>query len=285
MTNYFRGKVSVVTGAASGIGQAIAEALLDHGAIVVLTDFDADRLAAVAEGLGMHDGRVHAAVVDVTDQHQVQVTVEHAAEEHGSLDFLFNNAGVGATMPIGAATLEHWRRIVDLNLWGVIYGVHAAVPIMARQGSGHIVNTASLAGLVPFPYQSLYCTTKYGVVGLSESLRYELAADGIRVSVVCPGNVISRIFGTPVIGQPFEAEPPEDSIPAEEAARLILAGVAAGDGIIAFPEKPRDLWRLYASDPDRAERYLQEVARQRRAAFAAGDAGAVFRATQTAGGS
>jgi NAD(P)-dependent dehydrogenase (short-subunit alcohol dehydrogenase family) len=271
----------VVTGAASGIGLAVAEALLDHGAIVVLADFDADRLRTVMEGLGMHGGRAQAATVDVTDQQQVQRVVEDAATAHGSLDFLFNNAGVGGTMPISEATLEHWRRIIDLNLWGVIYGVHAALPIMRRQGSGHIVNTASIAGLVPFPYQSLYCTTKYGIVGLSESLRYEVAADGIRVSVVCPGNVVSRIFGTPLLGRPVEVKPPEDAIPAEEAARIILAGVANGEGIIAFPEKPRELWRLYASSPEKVEGYLQEVARQRRAAVKSGDAEAVFRATQT----
>lgn len=284
VSNHFRGKVCVVTGAASGIGLAVGAALLDHGGTVVLADFDADRLTTVAEGLSMHDGRVHSAVVDVTVQEAVQALVEGAARAHGSLDFLFNNAGVGGTMPIGVATLEQWRRIVDLNLWGVIYGVHAAVPIMVRQGSGHIVNTASLAGLVPFPYQSLYCTTKYGVVGLSESLRHELAADGVRVSVACPGNVVSRIFGTPILGRPVDAAPPEDSIPAEEAARLILAGVAAGEGIIAFPEKPRELWRSYAESPDSVEGYLKEVARQRRAAFATGDAQALFRATQSAGG-
>jgi short-subunit dehydrogenase len=120
------------------------------------------------------------------------------------------------------------------------------------------------------------------VVGLSESLRYELAADGIRVSVVCPGNVVSRIFGTPILGRPVEAAPPEDAIPAEEAARIILAGVADGQGIIALPDKPRELWRSYAEAPESVEGYLKEVARQRRAAFATGDARAVFRATQTA---
>ncbi|PQP45803.1 SDR family oxidoreductase, partial [Mycolicibacterium austroafricanum] len=130
VSNHFRGKVCVVTGAASGIGLAVGAALLDHGATVVLADFDADRLTSVAEGLSMHDGRVHSAVVDVTAQQAVQALVEGAATTHGSLDFLFNNAGVGGTMPIGSATLEQWRRIVDLNLWGVIYGVHAAVPIM-----------------------------------------------------------------------------------------------------------------------------------------------------------
>lgn len=277
VSEHFDGKVCVVTGAASGIGFAVSAALLAAGAAVVLVDRDADRLAAAVAELAGHDGRVDCATVDVTDARQVQNLVDDTVNRRGALDYLFNNAGVGGTMPIGDATLEHWRRIVDLNLWGVIHGVHAALPVMRRQGSGHIVNTASLAGLVPFPYQSLYCTTKFGVVGMSECLRHELAADNIRVSVVCPGNVVSRIFGTPIIGEAVEAEAPQDAIPAEEAARIILDGVAGAEGIIAFPDGPRRLWRQYWASPEAVEGYLQSLASQRRAAFASGDAAALFR--------
>jgi NAD(P)-dependent dehydrogenase (short-subunit alcohol dehydrogenase family) len=277
VSGHFESKVCVVTGAASGIGFAVSAALLRAGAVVVLADRDADRLASAVGQLPARPGRTDSAAVDVTSQQQVQRLVDDAVSRHGALDFLFNNAGVGGTLPIGDATLEHWRHIVDLNLWGVIYGVHAALPVMRRQGSGHIVNTASLAGLVPFPYQSLYCTTKYGVVGLSESLRFELADEGIRVSSVCPGNVVSRIFGTPILGDAVEAKPPEDALPAEEAARIILDGVANGEGIIAFPEGPKELWRQYRSSPDTVEGYLQQLARQRRSAFASGDAAALYR--------
>ncbi len=140
------------------------------------------------------------------------------------------------TLPIGEATLEHWRRIVEVNLWGVVYGIHAALPIMRRQGGGYIVNTASIAGLVPLPFQALYCATKFAIAGLSESLRLELADEGIHVSVVCPGNVVSRIFEKPIIGEAVDAKPPEDAIPAGEAAKAILAGVANKEGIIALPE-------------------------------------------------
>jgi NAD(P)-dependent dehydrogenase (short-subunit alcohol dehydrogenase family) len=255
----------------------VSSALLAVGAAVVLADRDTERLTAAVAELTRHVGRVDAVPVDVTDAQQVQNLIDDTVARRGALDYLFNNAGVGGTLPIGDATLEHWRRIVDLNLWGVIHGVHAALPVMRRQGSGHIVNTASLAGLVPFPYQSLYCTTKYGVVGMSECLRHELAADNIRVSVVCPGNVVSRIFGTPIVGEAVEAEAPEDAIPAEEAARIILAGVTAGDGIIAFPDGPEQLWRQYWASPETVEGYLQSLASQRRAAFASGDAAALFR--------
>jgi len=277
VSEHFDGKVCVVTGAASGIGRAVSAALLAAGAAVVLADRDTDRLAAAVAELPGHDGRVDSATVDVTDARQVQNLIDDTVARRGALDYLFNNAGVGGTLPIGDATLEHWRRIIDLNLWGVIHGVHAALPVMRRQGSGHIVNTASLAGLVPFPYQSLYCTTKYGVVGMSECLRHELAADNIRVSVVCPGNVVSRIFGTPIIGEAVEAEAPQDAIPAEEAARIILDGVAGAKGIIAFPDGPKQLWRQYWASPETVEGYLQSLASQRRAAFASGDAAALFR--------
>lgn len=264
---YFHGKGCVVTGAASGIGFALAEMLLQAGAVVFMTDWDVLTLTSSVEQLNAYGGRVHAMTVDVTNQEQVQHMVTEAASQHGRLDILFNNAGIGGTIPIDAVTLEHWRRIIDINLWGVIYGIHAAVPIMRRQGSGHIVNTASIAGLLPVPFQALYCTTKYAVVGLSESLRFELEDEGIQVSVACPSNVASRIFGTPILGKREEIEPPADAIPAAEAAKTILAGVANQEGIIALPESARSLWRQYCSEPEAVESILRDMARQRRDAY------------------
>jgi NAD(P)-dependent dehydrogenase (short-subunit alcohol dehydrogenase family) len=254
----FRGKGCVVTGAASGIGFAISEALLQAGAVVFLADRDTETMASAVNQLGAHAARVHSANVDVTSQEQVQQLIQDAASRHGRIDFLFNNAGIGATMPIGQATLEHWRRLIDINLWGVIYGVHTAIPIMRRQAGGHIINTASIAGLIPVPFQALYCATKYAVVGLSESLRFELADEGIHVSVVCPSNVATSIFGR---------KPPSDAIPAEEAARTILAGVANKEGIIVLPESARQLWLQYRTSPESAESFLLNMARQRRSAF------------------
>ena len=264
---YFRDKSCVVTGAASGIGFALAEALLQAGAVVLMADRDTQTLTAVVEKLGAHAGRVHSMSVDVTSKDQVQHIVEEAVSRHGRLDVLFNNAGIGGTLPIETVTLEHWRRIIDINLWGVIYGIHFALPIMRRQGGGHIVNTASIAGLIPPPYQALYCATKYAVVGLSESLRFELEDEGIHFSVACPANVVSRIFGTPILGERVEAEPPPDAIPATEASQIILEGVAKKQGIIVFPEKYRQMWRRYWSSPEAFESELLETARQRRSAF------------------
>lgn len=267
VAEYFCDKGCVVTGAASGIGLAVSEALLQAGAVVFLADQDTKTLAAAAERLSAHAQRVHCVSVDVTNQEQVHRLIHDAASRHGRLDVLFNNAGIGQGFPIGEATLEHWRRIIDVNLWGVIYGLHAALPILRRQGSGHIVNTASIAGLIPFPFQALYCTTKYAIVGLSESLRYELADEGIHVSVVCPGAVATPIWGKPIMGEAREMEPPADAIPAQEAARSILAGVANQEGIIVLPEPSRSFWRQYCQSPEAVESRLLDLARQRRSSF------------------
>lgn len=267
---HFRGKSCVITGAASGIGFAVAAALVKAGAVVFMADLDTEGLSSAVDQLGAHGGRVHSMAIDVTDQKQVQQLIDSAASQHGSLDFLFNNAGVGGTLPIEQATLKHWRRIIDVNLWGVIYGIDAALPVMRHQGTGHIVNTASLAGLIPLPFQVLYCTTKAAVVALSESLRIELGDEQIHVSVICPGNVVSRIWGTPILDQRIDVKPPDDAIPAEEAARIILAGVAKRQGIIALPEDIRRIWRRYWASPEDGERDLRELARQRRGAFRSG---------------
>ena len=264
MGERFRGKGCVVTGAASGIGFAVSKALLEKGADVVLADRDAETLAYAVGQLGAHAERVHSAHVDVTDRTQVDALLQDASSRHGRLDYLFNNAGVGCTMMTRDATLEHWRRLIDVNLWGVIYGVHAALPIMRRQGGGHIVTTSSIAGLMPFPFQALYCATKYAVVGMSESMRFEFADEGIRFSVVCPSDVATRIYGTPVIGDRREVRPPAHAIPADEAARLILAGVSNNEGIIVLPESARELWLGYRRSPDESEKFLRDLARQRR---------------------
>jgi NAD(P)-dependent dehydrogenase (short-subunit alcohol dehydrogenase family) len=265
--NYFRGKGCVVTGAASGIGFAVSEALLNVGAVVFIADRDTKTLASAVEQLSSHKGRVHSMAVDVTQQEQVQKMVQVAASSHGRLDVLFNNAGIGGTMPILEATLEHWRRVIEINLWGVVYGIHAALPIMRSQGQGHIVNTSSIAGLIPLPYQAIYAATKFAVAGLSECLRFELEEDGILFSVVCPGDVATRIYGTPIIGERREVKPPPNAIPAEEAAQIILAGVANKEGIIAFPAGARQHWREYWASPDGAESFLRNMARDRRRAY------------------
>jgi NAD(P)-dependent dehydrogenase (short-subunit alcohol dehydrogenase family) len=256
---YFRGKGCVVTGAASGIGFAVSEALLNVGAVVCMSDWNTEMLTSAVEQLSAHAGRLHSATVDVSKQEQVQKLIQDAAARHGRLDVLFNNAGIGFGGSIWDVTLDMWRRLIDINLWGVIYGVHAALPIMRSQGGGHIVNTASIWGLLPGVYESIYCTTKHAVVGLSEALRYELEPEGISVSAVCPGGVATGIFP--------EGKAPADAIPAADFAQMMLAGVANREGVIVAPEQTRLLWREFSTSPETFEDKWREFARMRREAY------------------
>ena len=264
LDEHFGGKGCVVTGAASGIGEAISRLLLEAGAVVFMADRDEEMLASAMEQLGALAGKAVPATVDVTDRGQVEQVIQDCASRHGRLDFLFNNAGVPWFRPIGEATLDDWRRLIDVNLWGVIYGVHAAIPIMRKQGGGHIVNTASFAGLIAFPFQVPYNTTKYAVVGMSESLRYELADENIHVSVICPGDIATRIYGAELEGQGTYVEPPDDAIPAEEAAQTILEAVANYEGIIILPEKCKENLYLSLAKPEIWEAIMVDMTRERR---------------------
>jgi NAD(P)-dependent dehydrogenase (short-subunit alcohol dehydrogenase family) len=231
--------VAIVTGGASGIGRALCEALARGGARVVLVDRDEAGARAAAERIAGEGGRVRAEVLDVADGEAVRRAVEGTAAREGRVDYVFNNAGIAIGGELRDMTAEHWRRIVDVNLWGVIHGIRAAYPIMIRQGSGHIVNTASGAGLLPSPLASAYAMTKHAVVGLSASLRAEAEGLGVRVSVVCPGFVDTAIFDTGIgLGRPLRAgleRAPVRPYPAASAARAILRGVARNRAVIVFP--------------------------------------------------
>ncbi len=261
MADVFEGKSCVVTGGTSGIGFAVAEALLKRGAVVSAVGFPQESVDAAREKLATYEN-ARCALVDVTDWDAVKGMVDEAVATCGRLDYLFNNAGTGGTAPYEKVELKHWKMIVDLNLWGVIYGVHAAFPVMVEQGSGHIVNTSSIAGLLPVPYQALYCATKFAVAGMTESLRYEHEHRGIAFSTVCPGNVATAIFG--------DAAPPPDAITPEEAATIILAGVERKDGLIVFPKFYRDSYLDLWADPAKMDAEMRKTAEERRKAYETG---------------
>jgi NAD(P)-dependent dehydrogenase (short-subunit alcohol dehydrogenase family) len=273
--DYYQNKICIVTGANSGIGYALSEELLNRGATVYMLGRNPEKVAKAGEKLAAHGDRVHTLVVDVTKWEQVEKAIEDTAAEAGRLDMLFNNAGIGGTMPYEwlfreeDKGLEVWKNIVDLNLWGVIYGVHAAVPIMLKQGSGHVVNTSSIAGIAPVPMQTLYCATKYGVTGLTEALRYEYAEKGLHFSTVCPTEIATPIFGKSLDGTVNEnAKIPEDALPADEAASYILDRVAEHKGIIVVPEQPgTDLWKKYVLGDKEFEDLALQMAHDRRIAF------------------
>ncbi len=267
--DYYTDRICIVTGANSGIGYALSEELLNRGATVYMLGRDPAKVASAAGKLASHGDRVRTLVADVTDGAQVQAAIEGAAAEAGRLDLLFNNAGIGGTLPFETATLEDWKKIIDINIWSVIYGVHAAFPIMLRQGSGHIVNTSSAAGIIPPPFQALYSLTKFGVTGMTECLRYEFAEKGLAFSTVCPTNIATPIFQRAGDGPVNETAPiPEDAYPVEQAAIEILDRVAEKKGVIVVPEQPgTDLWRGWANGDPEAEAQLLQMAHDRRVSY------------------
>jgi NAD(P)-dependent dehydrogenase (short-subunit alcohol dehydrogenase family) len=188
------GKVAVITGAASGIGLALAHrAVMVHKMNVVMADVDKERLdTAAAELRGERDG-VIAIPTDVRDPGAVEALRDAALNAFGAVHLVCNNAGVSGSGRIWEIPLETWRWVLDIDLWGVIHGMRTFVPLLVEQGEGHIVNTASMAGLVSAPGWGPYNVAKHGVVTLSETLAEELAGTGVGVTVVCPAFVRTNI--------------------------------------------------------------------------------------------
>lgn len=268
----FQGKVAIITGGASGIGRALGEELARRGAVVVLADIQQEMAAQAAAGIVASGGRATAVRLDVTDAVAVKALVDATAAEHGRLDCLFNNAGIGILAEAREYGLEHWNATFDVNLRGVVHGVHAGYPLMVKQGFGHIVNTASLAGLIPVPFEAAYVASKHAVVGISTTLRVEGAVYGVRCSVVCPG-----LIGTPILDTAtmlFEDRLPGGrevllesfrAYPVDRCAKDILRGVERNRGIIVVTRFAKVLWGLQRMSPALVERLLRrEFTRTRR---------------------
>jgi len=186
------GKVAVVTGGASGIGRAMAVRFVAEGMHVIIADVEQAPLEATAAEIG-----AIGVLTDVTDAESVAALADVTIERFGAVHVLCNNAGVGGGGRIKDLTLKDWKWVIDVNLWGVVHGLHSFLPhLLANDDGGHIVNTASVAGLVAGPGIGPYNAAKYGVVAISETLRAELAADDspVGVSVLCPGYVATNIF-------------------------------------------------------------------------------------------
>lgn len=232
------GRIGVVTGAANGLGRALAEQFAASGGTVIAADLDGDGAGGVCAGIAAHGGSAIPVAVDVADAASVGQLADICFERFGRCDILVNNAGIADFGPSIDMPVDRWRRIVDVNLMGIVHGVTAFAPRMAAAGQAHIVNIASMAGLVPLPGFGAYVASKYAVVGLSEVLHQELAPSGIAVSVACPGWIATGIqsSGGSDDGPVFKPELCRVLSP-ETAARIILEQALAGPPhIFTHPE-------------------------------------------------
>jgi NAD(P)-dependent dehydrogenase (short-subunit alcohol dehydrogenase family) len=266
----FGGKRVFITGAASGIGLGLAEALAGAGAKVWMTDIDAARVEAAAERLRARGLAATAASLEVRDAAAFDAAFDAAWQALGRIELLFNNAGIGAAADARDMTPALWRQVVEINFLGVVNGCQAAWQRMAAAGGGQIINTASAFGLLPGPLYAAYSASKHGVVGLSRSLRAEGRALGIEVTAVCPGFIRTRILDNAVlIG--FESARAEAVIPFRflepgPAVERILRGVARRRSLVVFPWEMRLLWWLDRMAPALVDRLSAAAARRYRKA-------------------
>jgi NAD(P)-dependent dehydrogenase (short-subunit alcohol dehydrogenase family) len=255
----FDGATAIVTGGASGIGRALAEELAKRGCEVVLVDLQIESAEEVASEIRASGGKAKAVKIDVTDFSAMEQLVQETVARTGRLDFIFNNAGIVIAGPVDRLGIEDWNQIVDVNLRGVINGTQATYKIMMKQGFGHIINTASMAGLGAGPGNVAYTTTKHAIVGLSKSLRAEAAQYGIRVSVLCPGAVRTPILeGGGKYGKMLIDIPPEElrrmfkilrPMSPNIFAEKVLKSVAKNKAIIIVPSWWKVFWWIDRLSP------------------------------------
>ena len=224
MAESLSGRRVVITGASSGIGEATARALASEGAMVALGARRADRLESIASELG---DAAHPLEVDVSDEGAARAFIESAGEAMGGIDALINNAGVMLLGPIGGADTDDWRQMIGVNLLGLLYCTHAALPALAGSDSGHIVNVSSVAGRLASAGSAVYNMTKWGVTGFSEGLRQEALHAGVRVTCLEPGFVDTELQGhndNPVVKDAIakETEKIGDVLTADDMAATIL---------------------------------------------------------------
>lgn len=193
MSANIEGKVVVITGGSSGIGEATARHLALHGATVVIAARRIERLLALVKEIEAAGGKAKAFRVDVTDKAQVDALVEQSLAAFGRIDVLINNAGLMAIAPLAKVRADEWDRMIDINIKGVLYGIAAALPVFTKQGSGHFINVASIAGLkVTSPGGTVYSATKFAVRAISEGLRHEVGGT-IRTTIISPGAVTTEL--------------------------------------------------------------------------------------------
>ena len=224
MSENIEGKVVVITGASSGLGEATARLLSAQGASVVLGARRVERLRSLADELTGRGGKALAVATDVTDRDQVKGLVDAAVQTYGRIDVMINNAGLMPQAPLERLKVDEWDRMIDVNIKGVLYGIAAALPHMQRQKAGHIINVSSVAGHKVGPGFAVYAATKHAVRALSEGLRQEVKPYNIRTTVISPGAVATELPDSvtePDVAEGIRKFYEENAIPAESFARAV----------------------------------------------------------------
>jgi NAD(P)-dependent dehydrogenase (short-subunit alcohol dehydrogenase family) len=246
--------VALVTGGTSGIGRALCERLGADGTFVVVTDLNIGEAEKVAAAIRQRGGHAEAALLDVSREAEVVQVVSNVVAAHGRLDYMFNNAAVAIVGELRDGNVAEFRRVVDVNLFGVVHGTMAAYRVMLRQGFGHIVNLSSMTGLMPTPILTAYSTTKWAIIGFSTAVRAEAAGLGVKVSVVCPG-LVRTDMGEHNVYWNVRKEDHLATLPwrwmmePDQAAKAILRGVARNQEIIVFPFSIRVAWWMHRACP------------------------------------
>jgi NAD(P)-dependent dehydrogenase (short-subunit alcohol dehydrogenase family) len=244
----FENKVAIVTGGASGIGRALAHALAKQGADVVVADIQVDLADKVVGEIREVGGKASPYYLDVTDSGAVESFVSQVASERGRLDYMFNNAGIAIIGEFRDFSTADWKNILNVNVVGVFAGTAAAYSVMIAQGYGHIVNTASVSGLIPSPGFAAYCASKHAVVGLSTSLRAEAAEYGVKVSAACPGFIHTPMFDSKLVGirkeSDITAQALKVALSPEKCAAIILKGVEENKAIIPVTMHAKVAWSV-----------------------------------------
>ncbi|SHN21734.1 SDR family NAD(P)-dependent oxidoreductase [Mucilaginibacter sp. OK098] len=242
--NYYRDKVVLVTGGGSGMGRGLCEGLAECGAIVTCTDINLKNIEETVKLIGKSN--VKARKLDVTQLADFEETIADIVKENGRIDLIFNNAGIGISGELRDLSIEHWKKVLDINFYGVLYGSQTAYLQMLKQGFGQIVNTASLAGLLDMiPLIGPYSVSKHAVLNYTRVLRYEARAFNIKANTVCPGYINTSIIDAlPAVnsksGWNREAiKQFEPGLPVSKAVEYILKGVARNKEVILFPRVAR----------------------------------------------
>jgi NADP-dependent 3-hydroxy acid dehydrogenase YdfG len=234
MSNNIAGKVVVITGASSGLGEATARLLSAQGATVVLGARRIERLQKLADELTANGGQAFALATDVTDHNQVKSLVDAAVRKYGRIDVMINNAGLMPHSPLERLKIDDWNRTIDVNIKGVLYGIAAALPHMKQQKAGHIINVSSVAGHKVTPNGAVYCATKHAVRALSEGLRVEVKPYNIRTTIISPGAVATELpdsITEPDVAAGISKFYKEYAIPADSFARAVAFAMSQPEDV------------------------------------------------------